>query len=241
MDQAPIIVAYDGSPHAEDALALAAALADAGASRLAVAHVYRAPRSGVRTGAASRRGRERFMRATAHDLLGRVSPGAGRQPRPLVIGSTTTARGISTLAQREGAALVVWGSASDAPPGHVRPGSAARRLLQGGPCAQAFAPAGFRERDRHRPTTVTLGEHDADADARSSVHGLAEALGASVAAGARGEDTLLVLGSRPDAEEGRVLASAGTDRAIRTAGGPVVVLSRGHGLGLGGRPAAVAA
>jgi nucleotide-binding universal stress UspA family protein len=198
MANAPIIVAYDASPNADDAVALAAALAERTDAPLALAHVYRAPHPDSRTSPAGLRGREEFMRSTAEGVLERGSTQV-KQARHLVIGSTTTARGVSTLAEQEGAAVVVWGSAQDTPPGQVRPGSAARRLLQGGPCAQAFAPAGGRE-----------------------------------SATALDDDTLLVVGSRSDAEAGRVAVNATIDQAIRTARGPVVVLAGGRELDLAG-------
>src|SRR5262249_44289836 len=171
MSNRPIIVAYDGSPNADDAAVLGRLLAAASGAPLALAHVYRAPTPAVRRSAATMDGRERFMRQRADDLLARGAQLAGGDPARFVLASTTTATGMRTLAEREQATLLVFGSAHDTQPGRVHPGSASRRLLQVLPCAIAFAPVGYRE---HAPSELrAIALAGGDATARTSAQALA--------------------------------------------------------------------
>src|SRR6516165_10036169 len=54
MSTSPIIVAYDGSPNADDAVALGNLLAHLTGAPLALAHVYRTPSQSPREGAGAR-------------------------------------------------------------------------------------------------------------------------------------------------------------------------------------------
>jgi nucleotide-binding universal stress UspA family protein len=142
-----VITAFDGSPPAEDALALALRLLepDDGTLTLACvvsgrrwhlgAHVHR-PDAVVPDEIA-------FMLADARDRA--VPPGIRVRRRAPV--APSPARGLTELAEQEGADLVVIGSSRNADPGSVRLEHTAGRLLEGAPCAVAVAPGGLRETD----------------------------------------------------------------------------------------------
>ena len=222
-----ILVAYDGSPNADDAVAFGRLLAQLTGSELTLAHIHGTrPQRGTR-GAATVEARERFLRRRGEDLLERGTAIAGVDARRVVLGSTTTATGIRSLAEREGATAVVFGSASNTEPGHVHPGSASRRLLQGAPSAVAFAPVGYAASAGRVPTRIGISHDDDDATARQSAAAILDALGNSAAAVADGPVDLLLIGSRPGAEHGRVMLGASAEAPLHAATSPVVVLARG--------------
>src|SRR5262245_36576818 len=230
MPNRPIIVAYDGSPNADDAAVFGSLLAAASAAPLILAHVYGAPKPAVRRSAATMHGRERFMRQRAADLLARGAELAGQDAACLAVASTTTATGMRTLAEREQAALVVFGSAHDTAPGRVHPGSAARRLLQVLPCAIAFAPVGYREHAPSELREVALAGEDATAAARTSAEALARVTGGRVSERgdhddpAEREGRVLLVGSAPSTDRARVIVNADAGQRIQTARAPVVVV-----------------
>lgn len=155
------LVAYDGSPNSKDALALAQRLAARDLSPIELAHVHRASRS--RPGAErSDAERERFLARRAHELLREAGVADARLH---TVASTTTARGLRELAEREGIDVIVFGSAAGTPPGRVSPGSASRRLLHNGPAALAFAPAGYAAEGAtagaEEPVEIASGPHAA--------------------------------------------------------------------------------
>jgi nucleotide-binding universal stress UspA family protein len=247
---APIIVAYDGTPQANDALALARLLSDELGAPLALAHMYRAdPRDRPPSGTVL--GRETFVRRQAERLLAQApepvgpgaesrSPGASGMSRHALAG-TTTASALRRFAEQQNAALLVFGSARNGPTGHVHPGSAARRLLQSVGCPVAFAPEGFRERAPRRPTGIAVAHDDEQASARRTAEALAKLTGGAVhdledraspggeAAEAARAD-LIVVGSRAGAPVGKVRTSAAAERLIQAARAPVIVLPRGVAL-----------
>jgi nucleotide-binding universal stress UspA family protein len=234
----PVFVAYDGTPRADDAVALGRVLAQLTGSELALAHIYRAAPSRPN---GDDEGRERFLRRRGEALLEQAAQIAGGDARRVVLGSTTTATGMRSLAERDSAAAVVFGSASNTEPGHVHPGSASRRMLQGAPCAVAFAPVGYRGRANGVPARIGFVHDDPDATAHRSAEALASAIGgaASVVDGYDSVD-LLVIGSRPGAEAGRVQISANAEAPLHAAVSPVVVVARGVELPVAGALASVA-
>jgi nucleotide-binding universal stress UspA family protein len=62
--------------------------------------------------------------------------------------AASAARGLTEIADEQRADLVVLGSRRPVQDGCIGPGRTATRLLQGGPCAVAIAPAGAGESDR---------------------------------------------------------------------------------------------
>jgi nucleotide-binding universal stress UspA family protein len=80
--------------------------------------------------------------------------------------ASSVARGLTEIADEQDADLLVLGSRDPAPEGRVSPGRTALRLLQGGPCAVAVAPAGAGERDRFHHVGVA---YDGSPEARAAL------------------------------------------------------------------------
>jgi nucleotide-binding universal stress UspA family protein len=139
-----IVVGFDDSPGAQDALAFAAAVAsNAGASvRLASAFPY----DDVPTRGANRTYRE-YLRADCQAALDRAAATIeGVVPITTeAIADTSPSRALHALSERVGAALVVVGSTRRGPVGRVVPGSTGERLLHGSPCPVAIVPRGYAE------------------------------------------------------------------------------------------------
>jgi nucleotide-binding universal stress UspA family protein len=240
MSTSPIIVAYDASPNADDAVALGNLLAHVTGAPLALAHVYRTPTQSPREGAGVAEGRANLARRAAEEVLSRGARLAEGDVARLVVSSTTTATGIRTVAGRQHAALVLFGSAQRTLPGRVHPGSASRRLLHGLPCAIGLAPVSFRERGHSGLEAIAVAHDDPTRAAQHSAEALALVAGAEVAADER-DGELLFVGSASGAQRGQVLVNAVTNRLIQTAATPVVVVPYGEALNLEGAPASAAA
>jgi nucleotide-binding universal stress UspA family protein len=214
-----IIISYDDTDNDRDALALGRVLGAAGAN-IALAYVRHA-------GDDVREERE------AEQLLerGAQSIGVPDAPRHVVI-NPSTGIGLAELAEQEHADIVVFGSDYRTAPGAVSRGTSAQRLLHGGPAAVAIAPADLRSRSSfgiERVGVLAEGDPAAEETARS----LAAALGASVVEPGNGHVDLLVVGSRPESEAGRVTLSASAEYAIETASSPVLVVGRGAPIHMG--------
>ena len=214
------IVSYDDTPNDHDALTLGRLLAEAGVE-LTLAY--------VRHTTQSERRREELEEHEAEALLERGArwlDGIDAERRVVVSGSTP--EGLKWLAEEEGADIIVFGSDYRTPPGHVSPQRSAEKLLEGGAAAVAIAPASYRDlgSDEQRVRTIGVlaapGEDAAIVTARE----LAESFGATLTRDEPRVD-LLVVGSRPEAAEGRVMISAQSQRAIEAATSPVLVVARG--------------
>jgi nucleotide-binding universal stress UspA family protein len=213
-----VIVSYDGTANDRDALALGRLFAEIDAD---VALAY------VRHTQESEEARERLEDHEAHALLEGGARSLGRDVERHVVLSASTGEGLWALAEREGADVVVFGSDYRTPVGGVRPGNSASRLLDGGPAAIALAPAGLRERAAVEVTSIGVIPEGADAHTDETARALASKLGATIAASTDEAIDLLVVGSRPEAPEGRVMVSAATEYAIENAACPVLVVPRG--------------
>jgi nucleotide-binding universal stress UspA family protein len=211
-----IIVSYDDTDNDRDALALGRLLAFSGAE-LSLAYVRHS------VGGA-------LEEKEAEELLARgaASLGAPEMRRHVVVNAGTSV-GLTELAEREGADVVVFGSEYRTASGLVKPGIPAHKLLLGGPAAIALAPAGMRSNPSLRVNTVGLID-EGDENAKATADSLAGALGASVAAHGAGPVDLLVVGSRPESPEGKVTLSAASDYAVESATSPVLVVPRGVAL-----------
>ena len=108
----------------------------------------------------------------------------------------------------------------------MKPGISAHKLLLGGPSAIAVAPAGFREDPSVSVNTVGVID-EGDSAARATADSLAGALGASTVEFSNSPVDLLVVGSRPEAPQGKVVLSASSDYAVEAATYPVMVVPRG--------------
>jgi nucleotide-binding universal stress UspA family protein len=223
-----IIVSYDDTDNDRDALALGRLLAYSGAE-LSLAYV----RHSFGDGALGEKQAEQLL------ARGAASVGTPDMPRHVVVNPATSV-GLTELAKREGADVIVFGSEYRTAPGTVKPGISAAKLLLGGPAAIAVAPAGLRSNAALSVNTVGVID-EGDETARGTANSLATALGASVAEHGGGPVDLLVVGSRPEAPAGRVVLSAKSDYAVEAATYPVLVIPRGAGLSFDATPAAAPA
>jgi nucleotide-binding universal stress UspA family protein len=216
---ARVIISYDDTANDRDAIALGRLFADAGAE---VSLAY------VRHTEASEERREELEESHARALLDRGAEALG-EPNAArhVVVSASTGEGLRTLAEREHADVVVFGSDYRTSPGTVRPGTSAQQLLNGGPVAVAIAPGAFRERDPLRIASVGVLPDQGDESAAATAEALAAALGATTGSSAKAPVELLVIGSRPEAPHGRVMISAVAEYAIDTCSAPVLVVPRG--------------
>jgi nucleotide-binding universal stress UspA family protein len=226
-----IIVSYDGTANEDDAITLGRMLGDAGAE-LALAY--------VRHTHEPEPDRETLAQVEAEQLLERgIALLGDPAPEHFVVTDRSTPEGLAALADREGAAAVVFCSDSHTAKGHVAVGNSAQRLLEGGTVAVAIAPVDLADTRSGIRQIVAVG--DGGADARATAESLASALGATVAPVVTDDTDLLVFESRPEVEPGHVGLSSSAERLIEIATAPVLVLPRGVALRFRGEPAAAAA
>jgi nucleotide-binding universal stress UspA family protein len=212
-----IIVSYDGTPNDDDALALGQMLARSGAS-LALAYVRHSREFDPRREELAQHDAERRLEQGAHWL------GAPDTPRHVVI-SGSTGEGLEQLAERENAAVIVFGSDYRTPPGHAEPGNTAQHLLDGAPVAIAVAAAGLRTSKAAAIGSITVDRPDADAAADQTAQTLAEKIGASLRNGDEGPVDLIVAGS--SAPVGHVGLSGAARSRLNSVRGSVLVVPRG--------------
>jgi nucleotide-binding universal stress UspA family protein len=214
-----IIISYDGTHNEDDALALGRLFAKAGAE---VSLAY------VRHTAEEEPDRERLAQHEAEALLVK---GAELMGEPDIAGHVVTDRstpeGLSALAEAIDAEAIVFCSDSHTAPGHIAVGNSAQRLLEGGSRAIAIAPVGFATRERPQLARVCVA---GDGSAHETAEQLARALGAELSSISDETTSMLVVGSRPEAEAGRVSISAASEHLIDVATCPVLVLPRGKTL-----------
>jgi len=217
--QTHIIISYDGTDNDHDALALGRIFGDAGA-RVSLAYVRHAPETDPVA--------EQAAQSHAEAILDRGAQWLGHpEVNRHVVLSGSTGEGLATLAVREGADLVVFGSDWHTAPGHVQPGGSASRLIEGGPVSVAIAAAGLRDHSDHGLRSVALAGGEIDDAARATAERLAALSGNPLALpSAEGLD-LLVVGSRPGTAEGRVSVSAASEYLIETATSSVLIVARG--------------
>ncbi|MBS1879694.1 MAG: universal stress protein [Actinobacteria bacterium] len=214
-----IIVSYDDTDNDRDALALGRLLAVPGAE-LALAYVRHSFGPSLE-------------QEQAEELLARgaASLGTPEMPKHVVVNPATSV-GLMELAERERADAIVFGSEYRTARGTLKPGISAHKLLLGGPSAIAVAPAGLW--DGAAPRVQTIGVIDeGDVCARETAASLAAVLGAGVAEYGSARLDLLVVGSRPEAPDGRVVLSARSDYAVEAANYPVLVIPRATALDFG--------
>lgn len=212
------IVSYDDTANDRDALELARVLAGAGAD-LILAY--------VRHTTQAQRRREELEEHEAEALLERGAQALGdtRVERRVVVHASTS-EGLKALVERENADLIVFGSEYRTPHGHVSPQKSTHSLLEGGPAAVAIAPAGYHLQPVDRIGLLAgLDDHAAI----DTAHHLASHFQAEVTDATHGVD-LLIVGSRPEAPEGRAMISARAENAIDGSTAPVLVVARGVAL-----------
>jgi nucleotide-binding universal stress UspA family protein len=224
---ANIIISYDGTNNEDDAVALGRLFAGAGAE-VSLAYVRHAPEEETSREILAQHEAETLLSRGA-ELLG--DPDATRH----VITDRSTPEGLSTLAAQTEADVIVFCSDSHTAKGHIAVGNSAERLLNGGTTAVAIAPVGFAQQTGARLNRIGVA---GDGSAQATAEALASSLGAEFSSA--GEQDLLVVGSRPEAEEGRVSLSAASENLIEVATYPVLVVPRGRSLAFDGVTVAAA-
>jgi nucleotide-binding universal stress UspA family protein len=238
---ANIIISYDGTNNEDDAVALGRLFASAGAE---VSLAY------VRHASEAETSREILAQHEAEVLLERGTELLGdREALCHVITDRSTPEGLAKLAAQNEADVIVFCSDSHTARGHIGVGNSAQRLLEGGTTAVAIAPAGFALQAQQRVTRIGVA---GDGSAQATAEALAVALGAELNTapsgaqagehpeGHREGNSLLVVGSRPEAEHGRVSLSAASENLIEVAACPVLVVPHGVALSFDGVPIAAA-
>jgi nucleotide-binding universal stress UspA family protein len=215
---ANIIISYDGTNNEDDAVALGRLFAAAGAE-VSLAYVRHTPEEET--------SREILAQHEAEVLLERGVELLGRDAARHVVTDRSTPQGLSKLAEQTAADAVVFCSDSHTAPGHIGVGNSAQRLLQGGTVAVAIAPAGFAQEVGHPVRRVGVV---GDGSAQATAQALARSLGADLGPAGEQDVDLLVVGSRPEAEEGHVSLSAASENLVENASAPVLVVSRGNSL-----------
>src|SRR4051812_47325955 len=153
---APIIAAVDPVTRDLGPARLGAIVAGTTGAELRVAGVY-ADDEVVGRLAGGQFGED--LRDGAGDVLDEATVVVGRdydvRASGLALGASSAPRALEFAAQELGSALLVVGSAGHAAAGRVTPGSVARRVLDGSPCAVAIVPAGYEPSGP--PATVGVG------------------------------------------------------------------------------------
>jgi nucleotide-binding universal stress UspA family protein len=160
-----IVVAYDGSERSLDALALAQRLREPASGTMTLACVP-APQHGwhVRRRDRGTPADEGAVEAMLADARHAMPAGIRVQTRS--VAATSPARGLTELAESEGADLVVVGSSTRSADGRIELERTAGRLLSGAPCAVAVAPAGLRDTDAFRHVGIAF---DGTPEARAAL------------------------------------------------------------------------
>lgn len=174
-----IIIGYDGSDQARDALALGRLLAENTGASMLLACVFNHELPSV----AGWEEYEQGMRAEAERVLGEASAALESEVavETRALSATSDARGLLQLAAAEDSDLIVVGSSHRGAIGRTFIGSVGERLLHGAPCPVAVAPRGFSERaDRLRVVAAGFDGSDESRAALQAAADLAEAAGGTL-------------------------------------------------------------
>jgi hypothetical protein len=203
------VVSYDGTAGDRDALGLARVFGDLGANTV-LAYVSH---NNTDTAAAQ----ERLDRG-ASELT---------NVETRIIVHPSTSEGLKSLAAAENASLIVFGSEYRTPAGRVGFQKSTQQLLDGGKTAVAIAPAGYTFSGiKNIGLIAGLDDHAAI----DTAHAIATHFGATVTDKIHGVD-LLIVGSRPEAGQGKVLLAARSEITIEEeARTPVLVVAHGVAL-----------
>jgi nucleotide-binding universal stress UspA family protein len=215
------IVSYDDTQNDHDALMLGRTLRGAGAE-LTLAYVRHAQHRRV--------DREQLSQQEAEQLLERGARWLeDNYIERRVVVSPSTGEGLGWLARQEEADVIVFGSDYRTPRGRIAIGRSAQTLLEGGPAALALAPGAYASSADREIRTIGVLRGSADEAAIETAFSLAGRLNATVVDRERGID-LLIVGSRREARDGRVMITSNAQNAIEQATTPVLVVARGVSL-----------
>lgn len=145
-----ILVGYDDTDQAKDALALGKQLADATGADLVVAGVFQWDPVWHAADSRFRDADAEFERQVKD-----AARAVGAEPD--TVPSSSPAHGLHELAEQIGADLILVGSARHGRVGQTLAGSTGLSLLHGSPCAVGIAPRGYRERAENGITAIAVG------------------------------------------------------------------------------------
>jgi nucleotide-binding universal stress UspA family protein len=196
-----IVVGYDGTDHARDALAFAGTLATAMQAKVIAATVFEIPPA-VRADPSWIDEPVADAKQTADDAASQDLVDSSLL-ETMVVQAGSAPRGLHALAEERDADLIVAGSAHGTSIGQVVPGSVGRRLLHGAHCAVAVTPAGYASKDDHAIEEIVVGFDGSD----EAMHALDGAIFLSEATGAR--ITLVAVAEQPSVVFGKGGGAAG--------------------------------
>lgn len=148
-----ILVGYDGSGHARDALSLATTLATPDAEVvLCCVHPFQPVAAAVVAGEHGVPGRDEAERR----LQAGQERAGSRRVRTIAVAATSAASGLHAVAEDEGVDLLVVGSSHRSAAGRVLLGSTTSQALNAPPCAVAVATAGL-EGGGHELRDIVVG------------------------------------------------------------------------------------
>lgn len=148
-----IVVGYDGSEGARDALSLARGLARVEAAELLVASVW-TPDPLLGDALAGERERPDWFAARFAEVKAQLGETAFRR---FELTRLAPPAALVELAEIEHAEIIVLGSTHRGRIGRVVPGGVGERLLQGAPCAVAIAPRGYARAEHAGLGLVGIG------------------------------------------------------------------------------------
>lgn len=173
-----VLVGYDASDQARDALALAASLIDPD-GQLVICCVYPPDPPLVEPipGPLSTESEAVTRLETAEAQLG-----AGVRADYLARRGFSAAEGLQAAAETRGCDLIVVGSSHRSAIGRILPGSVTRQVLQAAPCAVAVAPRGLHQTPADTPHTIGIAYDNSDQArfALGTAAALAQRFGATV-------------------------------------------------------------
>jgi nucleotide-binding universal stress UspA family protein len=209
-----VVVGYDGTQGARDAVAFGARLAAATARQLVLVCVVASQipewtEDGVEN---------RPLVARRAQAVLDAAP-VPREVERHLVAEESVARGLHQFAERDGATAIVVGCPDRTRPGRIEAGTVAERLLHGSPCAVALAPRGYAQSDTGTGFQRIVVAYTPTDEARAALRaaaGLARACGAAVrvvsvlpAGGASG------VASGGDEGSARAVLHADLDRSLR--------------------------
>lgn len=136
-----VVVGYDGSDQAKDAVELAREFAGEH-TRIIAANIYELGGSIPAPGYAEW---ANFMKEDAERELAEIGEGVETRAR----GDHSVAYGLQRIAEEEDADLIVVGSCHYGPVSRVLAGSVGEKLLRNSPCAVAIAPDSYPRKSAH--------------------------------------------------------------------------------------------
>jgi len=206
-----IIVGYDGSDQAKDALALGKDLSETTGAELCVGGVFLSHpllRSGI-----DPLDREAEQEFTEQLERGAESVEAAAQP----VQSSSPARGLHELAEEIGADLIVVGSSKHGPFGQTILGNVGVALMHGSPCAVAIAPRGYADQPDRGVSAVVVG-YDASPESRlalEAAHEIARASAAPLKLVSVAEVPTIVVGKSGGANYGWAALKEAVEEQVR--------------------------